>query len=293
MSSAPAPVWVAIDGALVPPDRAVVSVLDRGFLYGDAVFETVRTYVGRAFMLAEHLERLAWSAERVAIELPWSPAELTVEVTRLLEEVRAIAGPGELTARVMVTRGEGPLGLDPSGATQPRRVVLLQPFKGLAAAAYDDGVEAVTYATHRPSDSARGAKVANYLESILAIRHARASGAHEALILTGDGFVIEGTTSNVFAIHGSELVSPPDYESLLPGITRRMVLELAPALGLGVVLRRLEPHDLVSADEVLLTSTIREIVPVVRVDGHQIASGRPGLWSRKLLEAFRRHAANA
>jgi branched-chain amino acid aminotransferase len=283
-------VWVAIDGALVPSERAVVSVLDRGFLYGDAVFETVRTYDGVPFMLAEHLERLAWSAERVGIELPLPPSELTAEVQRLLREVASSGGPAELTARVMVTRGQGPLGLDPAGATDPRRVVLIQPFQGLPDSAYEHGVDAVTYATHRPSDSARGAKVANYLESILAIRHARASGAHEALILTGDGFVIEGTTSNVFAIHGDELWSPPDYESLLPGITRRLLLELAPSLGLGVVLRRLEPHDLVGADEVILTSTIREVVPVVRIDGHQIAAGRPGRWARQLLEAFRQRA---
>jgi branched-chain amino acid aminotransferase len=279
--------WVAIDGVLVPNERAVVSIFDRGFLYGDSVFETVRTYGGAPFMLAEHMERLAWSAERAAMALPLTVADLVGEVVALARDVGARAGGGELTLRVMVTRGEGPMGLDPTDATDPRRIVIVTPFRGLPASAYEVGVEVVTYATHRPSDAARGAKVANYLESILAIRHARASGAHEAIILTGDGCVVEGTTSNVLAVRGDELLSPPDYETLLPGITRRVVMELAPTVGLAVTTRRLEPHDLASADEVFLTSTIREILPVVKIDGHVVGAGRPGPKTRALAEAYR------
>jgi len=278
--------WVAIEGVLVPSERALVSIFDRGFLYGDSVFETVRTYDGTPFMLTEHLERLAWSAERTAMTLPVPVEELVSEVSAQIREVGARLAC-DVTARVMVTRGEGALGLDPSGATTPRRYVIFSRFKSLPPEWYDAGVAVVSYSTHRPSDAARGAKVANYLESILAIRHARDLGAHEAIVLTGDGHVVEGTTSNVLAVSCGDLLTPPDYETFLPGITRRVVLELAAGLGLRVVARRLEPADLAAADEVFLTSTIREVLPVASVDGHQIGDGVPGPKTRELAAAFR------
>jgi branched-chain amino acid aminotransferase len=280
---------VAIDGVLVDPSAATVSVYDRGFLYGDSVFETVRTYGGVPFRLKEHVERLAWSAERVLMNLPLTVADTVGEVGRVVREILERAPEGtELVARIMITRGEGPLGLDPTEATHPRRVMLVQRLSPLSSASYTKGVTVATFATFRPSDVARGAKVGNYLESILAIRHARSAGAHEALIVTGDGHVVEGTTSNVFAIVGGDLLTPPAYESLLPGITRALVIEAAPDAGLTAVERRLSPEDLASADEVLLTSTVRELLPVVGIDGHVVGTGRPGPRTRALHEAFRR-----
>ncbi|MBL9023744.1 MAG: aminotransferase class IV [Myxococcales bacterium] len=282
--------FVAIDGVLVDPERAVVSVYDRGFLYGDSIFETIRTYAGEPFELEAHLERLAWSAERVGLTLPLGPAALAEETRRLLAEIRARGASGEHTIRIMVTRGEGPMGLDPTPAVSARRVVFLEPMKGPPPEAYLDGVSVITVTTYRPSDAARGAKVGNYLESILAIREARAAGAHEALIVDTRGVVLEGTTSNVLAIKGGLLLTPPATLTILPGITRKLVLAAAPDAGLVAREVVLTTADLLAADELLLTSTIREVLPVVRVDGTPIGSGKPGPKTRTLHAAFRARA---
>jgi branched-chain amino acid aminotransferase len=283
-------VLVAIDGELVAPAQATVSVFDRGFLYGDSVFETTRTYGGVPFMLAEHLSRLRWSADRLGFELPLTTGDLVGEVARLAELGRARVG-GELTLRLMVTRGEGTFGLDPFDASEPRRVLFIAPLKVPPASAYRDGVGAVCVPSYRPSDAARGAKVGNYLESILALRVARATGAHEALIVSADGHITEGTTSNVFALIDGALVTPPLYETILPGITRALVIAAAHKLELPVVERRMEPHDLAGAEEAFITSSIREILPLSNLDGYAIGEGRPGAMTRRLHEVLRRDNA--
>lgn len=282
--------FVAVDGALVDPERAVVSVYDRGFLYGDSIFETIRTYAGEPFELEAHAARLAWSAERVGLTLPLGAAALCEEVRRLLSEIRARGASGDHAVRVMVTRGEGPMGLDPTSVRAARRVAFFEPVLGPPPQAYADGVSVITYATFRPSDAARGAKVGNYLESILAIREARAANAHEALIVDGAGAVLEGTTSNVFAIKDGVLCTPPETLTILPGITRRAVLAAAPDAGLVSREVMLTKADLLAAEEVFLTSTIREVLPVVRVDGAAIGLGTPGPRTRSLHAAFRARA---
>lgn len=278
---------VAIDGVLVPADRATISVFDRGFLYGDSVFDTTRTYRGVPFKLAQHIERLAESAGKMGFALPITVEQGISEVTRLIDEVRAHHGGGEWVARFMVTRGQGPIGLDPSQVEDPRRVLYLHTLHLPPPEAYRDGVGVITYPTFRPSDAALGAKVGNYLESVLAIRHARARDAHEALILSHDGFVVEGTTTNVFAVRGSTLLTPPASETLLLGITRRLVAEVADSVGLTVEERRMRPEDLSSADECFLTSSVRELLPISKVDGHTVGSGVCGPSTRALHEAFR------
>ncbi|MBK6517596.1 MAG: aminotransferase class IV [Polyangiaceae bacterium] len=279
--------FVAIDGELVAPEQATISVFDRGFLYGDSVFDTTRTYAGAAFKLREHVERLARSASKMGFELPRSVEELVVEVQRLIDEVRPRAGGAELVARLMITRGEGPFGLDPTEAVKPRRVLYLHGLSRPTAGAYEDGVEVICYSTFRPSDAALGAKVGNYLESVLAVRQAKSRGAHEALILSYDGHVVEGTTTNVFALHGDRLLTPPTTETLLPGITRGLVLEVAPSLGLSVEERRMAPTDVASADEAFLTSSIRELLPISKIDGHTIGRGAPYAVTRRLHQAVR------
>jgi branched-chain amino acid aminotransferase len=286
--------WVAIDGVLVPRERAVVSVYDRGFLYGDAVFETIRTYGGEPFKLEEHAERLAWSAERIGMTLPLAPSDVVLEIRRNLTEVRAQhPAVGDLVARIMVTRGEGQFGLDPAGADKPRRVTFIHPYRPLPASHQEDGVAVVTRTAYRPSDAAKGAKVGNYLESIVLLRDARAQGAHEAIVVDGQGRVLEGTTSNVFVVKGEELVTPPTTLPLLPGITRGLVLEAASEVGLVVAERVLHVPDLLAADEAFITSSIREVLPVTRVDDRPIGSGRPGPKTVALHAAFRRRVATA
>jgi branched-chain amino acid aminotransferase len=278
---------VLIDGRPSPPEAATISVFDRGFLYGDSVFEALRTYGGRPFALERHLQRLAESAARVFIDLPVSLQQLGREVHS------AIVGAGnpESYVRLTVTRGVGEtLGLDPGLARHPLRVVIVTPLKSPPAETYRDGVAVTTYRTERVTDhsAAAGAKVGNYLTAVLAIRQARAVGAAEALIVDGRGSVVEGATSNVFVVLGDgTLVTPPESDGILLGITRETVLAVAAELGVPIQQQSL-PLDVVKkAAEVFVSSSIRELVPVVSVDGTAIGAGKPGPTTLRLLTAFR------
>jgi branched-chain amino acid aminotransferase len=278
---------VVLDGQHCPPGEPRVSVFDRGFLYGDSVFETLRTYGGKAFALDEHLERLERSAERVFIPLPVPSAELAVEIDSAIQA----AGNLESYVRVMLTRGQGPLGLDPALAERPLRVIIVQPLQPLPPELYERGIAACTYRTERVVDatSAQGAKIGNYLISVLAMRQARQHGADEALIVDGRGQILEGASSNVFAVELGKLVTPPVEAGILAGITRAHLLELAAQLGIVVELRPIELDTVHSVDELFISSSIRELLPVVRLDGRALGAGSPGPMFQRLLEAFRRH----
>ena len=275
-----------INGRVASPEEAHISVYDRGFLYGDSIFETVRTYSGKPFALAEHLSRLARSAERLFIELPVSLETITAEV----EQGIALAQNPESFARIMITRGSGPLGLDPGLAQNPARVVLVEPFVPLSAEAYENGVGAITYRTVRSTDAtpAAGAKVANYLTSVLAIREARKHDAVEAFIVDGRGNVLEGTTSNVFIVKEGRLITVSEESGILSGITRAYLLRAAERLGLAVIIRDIREEELTAADEIFISSTLREVLPVARIDGHTVGSGRPGPLTRRIHEEFRK-----
>lgn len=277
---------VMIDGHLVPPERAMVSVFDRGFLYGDSVFETIRTYGGRPFLLREHLRRLERSAALVLIDLPVGLDVLSDEVEHTVDA----GGYAESYIRVMVTRGTGGLGLDPSSSHSPCRVILVAPLEPPGAEAYDRGIAAVTYETQRVAEAtdAVGAKVGNYLVAALAMRRARQAGASEALIVDGRGTVVEGATSNVFCVDKGRLVTAPEEAGILPGITRALLLEAAAALPVEVELRAPTVAELFRAEEVLISSSIRELLPVTTLDGRPIGGGAPGPVTRALHAAFRR-----
>ncbi len=277
----------SIDGVHFAPDEAKVSVYDRGFLYGDSVFETIRTYGGEPYALGEHVARLGRSAERVAIDMPISAAEFGMEIRKA---IRAARNP-ESYARAMLTRGSGPLGLDTSLAAAPVRVILIEPLHLPAAELYREGVKVVVVRASRASDDAHGAKVGNYLGSLLALKEAKAAGAHEALVLDGGGKIVEGTTSNVFVVKGREVVTPPEQAGILAGITRAHLLEVAKARGFAVRFESLSPEEVAAADEVFLSSSIREVMPVVRLlektRESVIGSGRPGPVTRELHARFR------
>jgi branched-chain amino acid aminotransferase len=276
---------VMIDGRILGPDDAKVSVYDRGFLYGDAVFEVLRTYSGVPFALDEHLRRLERSAERVAIELPVDVATLRSEI----EGAVSAARNEESYVRIMVTRGIGPVAIDPDTAGTPLRVVLVEPVAGPKPEAYSRGIAAVTVRTKRTVDetTAVGAKVTNYLANVLALREAKGRGAQEALIVDASGQVVEGATSNVFAVQDGRVVTPPESAGILPGITRSRMMAAAEGLGIEVVQTVLRPEDLYRADEVFITSSIRELLPVVRVDDRVVGGGVPGPISRAIHRAFR------
>jgi branched-chain amino acid aminotransferase len=278
-----------IDGVLVPPERAVVSVFDRGFLYGDSVFETLRTHGGRLSLLDEHLARLERSAARVFISLPVPLSTLREEV---LNAVRA-HGSAESYVRLMLTRGTArALGLAPELAEQPRRVVLVTALALPPPEVYERGIEAITFRIQRPSDelSVANAKIGNYLATVLALRKARESGASEALLENAAGEILEGSTSNVFAVIGGRLVTPPETAAILAGITRARVIDAARAAEIPLELRALARAELQHAEEVFITSSIREVVPVVKLDGQGVGPGTPGPIARELLRRFREAA---
>ena len=289
---------VNIDGNIVPPEEAMVPVFDRGFLYGDSVYEVIRTYGGRPFEEEAHLARLHHSADRIGLSPKWDAARTAREIARTLEAARGGDVPdpqaapwnaGERYVRVVMTRGAGEIGLDPALAVDPVALVVVQPIAGPPAAAYHDGVAAAIVGVRRAAPEAidPSAKTGAHLPNVLAVREARAAGAYEALLLDGAGFVTEGSSSNVFAVSVGALVTPPLAAGILEGVTRGVVLRLARGLGLAAEERPLRPEALEGAEEVFITSTIREIVPVTRLGGRPVGKGHPGPVTRRLHAAFR------
>jgi branched-chain amino acid aminotransferase len=281
---------VMIDGRIVPPEAACVSVFDRGFLYGDSVFESLRSYGGRLFALNAHLTRLQRSAERVFIPLP---VGLDVLGREILHAVAVQASP-ESYVRLMLTRGIGrALGLDPELASDPLRVVLVSALEQPPPEVYEQGIAVITFRAERPSDapSVADAKIGNYLLAVLAMRAARRAGAREALLEDSAGNILEGSTSNVFAVFQGSLVTAPESAPILAGITRAHVLALASAAGIAIELRSMPKVELARADEVFISSSIRELVPVVSIDGHTLGSGTPGRVTLELLRLYRQAAA--
>jgi branched-chain amino acid aminotransferase len=274
-----------IDGVLLPLESATVSVLDRGFLYGDSVFETIRTYGGEPFALGEHLGRLERSAALVHIALPVAREVLADEVRTAL----CAASNEESYVRVTITRGSGQLGLDPALAGEALRVVVVTELRAPPEVAYERGIVAATFAARRVADgtAAAGSKIGNYLVSILAMRAASAVGAAEALIVDGEGRVVEGATSNVFFVRDGEVTTPPEDAGILAGITRGRVLEVARELEIPVRLRAPLAGELPAFDEVWISSSIRELLPVVRIDDHVVGAGAPGPVYQRVLAAFR------
>lgn len=279
---------VSIDGQMFAAADARVSVFDRGFLYGDSAFEVMRTYRRRPFRERDHLERLERSCQRLLLPVSSGAAEWTAIVSRTIDASKL----PECNVRVMVTRGVGPMGLDLSEARSPTVFCFALPLQTLPPDLYENGVAVGLSHAARATDGTRavGAKTSNYLGSVLALHEVKRTGAHEAIIVGPNGEIVEGATSNIFLVRGGELATPPIEAGILAGITRKTVLELAEQLGLRVQETTLHPHDLYRADEVFITSTVREVVPVVRVDDLVVAAGKPGPCTKRLLEAYRTQA---
>lgn len=280
---------VYIDGRRFSPADAKVSVFDRGLLYGDSVFETIATREGRPFMLLEHVRRLRRSAGLVYIELPLTDEQLCREI----EQAAVTSGNRECYLRVAVTRGIGELGLDPGHSQGPCRIIIVTPLHRPAADAYMNGVSAITYKTLRTAEAteASGAKVGNYLVAVLAMRQARAANANEALVVNGEGRVIEGSTSNLFYRIGASLMTPPLSAGILPGITRELVLEAATKLQIPVRDQCPTSEELMQADEVFITSSVREMLAVVAIDQRPVGGGKPGPMYRELWQTYQTQAS--
>ncbi len=265
--------------------QARVPVLDRGFLYGDSVFEVFRTYAGVPFTEREHLERLQRSADRLMISLPVGLDVMSQEIGQVIKA----SGLKDAYVRVIVTRGTGPLTYDPTTATHPMRVVIVAPILPRNERLDREGAKVVLVHASRPTDDERasGAKASNYLANLLVVHEAKQRGAHEAILLGKKGQLLEGASSNLFIVKGQTLRTPVPEPGILVGITRAVILRVAQDDGLRVEETTLYPDDLYEADEAFITSSIREVLPVVKADDRVIGSGSPGPMTKALRKAYK------
>jgi branched-chain amino acid aminotransferase len=277
---------VYIDGEFVPQAEAKVSVFDRGYLYGDGVFEGIRGYNGRIFRLDQHLERLYRGAKAIALEIPLTPEELKDVILETVRRNRL----HECYVRAIVSRGQGDLGLDPRNCRAPATLVVIASTIALyRQEAYEHGLEIITCATRRNLPTAVNPEIKslNYLNNILARIEVSRAGADEGLMLNHLGYVAEGTGDNVFVWSRGMLITPPAHTGILEGITRQVVLELAQEMELPAREDMLTLYEVYSADECFLTGTAAEIAPVSRVDGRIIGDGRPGPITKRLMAGFK------
>jgi branched-chain amino acid aminotransferase len=276
---------IFIDGKYLSERDAKVSVFDHGLLYGDGVFEGIRAYNGRVFKLREHIDRLFYSAKAILLEIPMSRAQLakaTIETIRA-NKLR------DCYVRLVVTRGVGNLGLNPRSCKKPSVIIIAGKIQVYPAELYAKGMDIVTVPTTRNLHSALNPaiKSLNYLNNILAKIEANNAGVEEAVMLNAEGFVAECTADNLFIIKNGEVFTPPNSAGALYGITRQTVIDLAQTAGLKVTEPNLTRYDLFNADECFLSGTGAELIPVVKIDGRVIGSGKPGPTTTRLIAAYR------
>ncbi len=275
---------IYLDGALVPKDKAVVSVFDHGFLYGDGIFEGIRIYDGVVFRLDEHLERLYESAKSILLQIP---LEMEAMAAAVLDTVRA-NGLQSGYIRLVVSRGSGDLGLDPRSCHKASVIIIADHIQLYPKEFYENGLRIVTVPTTRNSPNALNPQIKslNYLNSILVKIEAANSGVLEALTVNAQGYVCEGSGDNVFIVKKGKVITPPVYLGALDGITRRTIIDICANAGISLLETPFTRHDVYVADECFLTGTAAELIPVVEVDGRKIGTGQPGVVTQKLLEAF-------
>jgi branched-chain amino acid aminotransferase len=275
---------VYIAGKLYPKAEAKISVYDHGLLYGDGVFEGLRSYNGRVFRLQEHLNRLWDSARAICLHVPINQAEMgkAIHDTLRVNDIR------DGYVRLMVTRGAGALGLDPYKTSDPQVIVITDHIALYPAEFYEAGLSIITAATVRNHPAALSPRIKslNYLNNILAKIEAIQAGTFEAIMLNTRGEVAECTGDNIFLVRNGVILTPPNDAGILEGVTRAAVIELARASGIEVREIPLVRHDVYIADEVFLTGTAAEVIPVVRVDSRQIGLGKPGPITLDLIAKY-------
>jgi branched-chain amino acid aminotransferase len=276
---------IYMNGEFVKKEDAKVSVYDHGFLYGDGVFEGIRSYNGNVFRLEEHLERLYDSAKSVMLEIPHTFEEMTELVVETLRQNKL----KDAYIRLVVSRGVGNLGLDPFSCATPNVIVIAEPLSLFPKALYDSGIEIVSVASRRSRSDVLSPKVKslNYMNNILVKIEASLAGVSEALMLNDQGYVAEGSADNIFIVRKNKLLTPPGYVGALEGITRNAIMEVAKQKGYQMEEGVFTRHDVYVADEVFLTGTAAEVIAVIKVDGRVIGDGKPGPVTNDLLESFR------
>ncbi len=283
---------VNVNGRITGDQDAVVSVFDHGFLYGEGIYETMRTYNGRPFLYDRHMRRLRRSGRMMSRAGPFTDEELA---GRIRDTIAGARLPREAYIRVLVTRGVGELSYDLSATPTPSTVIIVKPQIDPAPEAYTSGIRVVIVDVIRnhPASVNPMIKSNNLMNSALAMQQALARGAFEGVMRNYRGELSECTTANLFVVKEGAALTPPLESGLLPGITREFLFDVGKDVGVDVREQVLTDDDLFGADEAFLTSTTREAVPIVRVDDRTIGSGKPGPVTGKLLEGFRRVARNS
>jgi branched-chain amino acid aminotransferase len=275
---------IFMNDRLVPEEEARVSVFDHGLLYGDGVFEGLRSYSGHVFRLDAHLDRLWDSARAICLEIPLTKEAMAQAVIDTLAANSLTDG----YIRLIVTRGAGTLGLDPNRCSNPQVIIIADTISLYPREFYEQGLRIVTAATQRIQSAALSPRIKslNYLNNIMAKLEGLQAGCVEALMLNHKGEVAECTGDNIFVVRSGRLLTPPPDAGILEGITRNAVMELAGADGIDCREATLTRHDLYTANECFLTGTAAEVIPVVEIDGRKIGHGSPGPITRRLTDAF-------
>jgi branched-chain amino acid aminotransferase len=281
---------VSVNGRISGERDAVISVFDHGFLYGEGIYETLRTYHGQPFLYDRHMRRLRNSARMIVLDLPFTDAQFATQVAATMEA--AALGGSEAYIRVLVTRGIGALTYDPEATPVPSVIIIVKPQIDPPPEAYEQGVRVVIVDVVRnhPQTVNPMIKSNNLLNSALAAQEAIRRGGFEGIMRNLQGELTECTTANLFIVRDGVALTPPLASGLLPGITREFLFEVGAEVGVDVREEVLRDGDLFGADEAFLTSTTREAVPIVEVDDRTIGSGKPGPVTKKLLDGFRRRA---
>jgi len=280
---------VFVNGRIGDETTASIPVFDHGFLYGEGIYETLRTYHGVPFLYDRHCRRLRHSASLMALPVPFDDAVLLADIRRTMA---AHAGLAEAYIRVLLTRGVGELSYNPAACPTPSLIIIVKPFVEPPPRSFADGIRLSLVGVRRNHPRALNPMIKsnNLLNNALAMQEALRAGADEALMCNQDGDLVECSQSNIFLVREGAVLTPPLTAGLLPGITREFVMEMATDLGVPAREARLTPDDLRTSAEAFITGTTREITPVVRVDDQSIGEGTPGALTQRLLAEFRRRA---
>ncbi|HEX8913058.1 MAG TPA: branched-chain-amino-acid transaminase, partial [Humisphaera sp.] len=266
--------------------EAKVSVFDHGLLYGDGVFEGIRVYNGKLFECAAHVERLFDSAKAIRLTIPYSPEQ----VCALMEETIKASGFKDAYIRLIVSRGVGYLGLSPTKCERPSVICIVDTISLYPKEIYENGMAVITASWARPGGNSLPARVKslNYLNNILAKIEANDAGVQEAIMLNTEGNVAECTADNIFVVRHGQVLTPTTSDGILDGVTRKVVIGLCKQLGVPVVEKTLQRHDLYVAHECFLTGTAAEAIPVTKIDGRVVGDGKVGPVTKRVIEAFHR-----
>lgn len=281
------PKLIYLNNKLVPEEQAMVSVFDHGLLYGDGIFEGLRIYSKKVFLLKEHIDRLYESAKAIRLVIPMTPEEM-INATN---ETVAANGLTDGYIRLVVTRGAGGLGLDIRRTSNPQVIIIADQIKMYPAELYENGMEIVTASTIRNHPQALSPRVKslNYLNNILAKIEATDQGKEEAIMMNHKGDVAECTGDNIFLVKNGKLTTPSKDAGILEGITRNAVIHLAKKANIPFEEVTMTRHDVYIADECFLTGSAAEVIPVTKVDGREIGTGKPGPITHQLLDLFRKY----